>query len=170
MLKQNADEGTSGGLTLGGGTTGHGDVGGNLGYERGPLSLYGSYGFLRDNRPRRDTIYRENRYQSPLTYLEEAGLRTQVPLAHTLTGSAAYQLGRRDELSADMDYSTRNEAESYSLLYRDLDSAHALTGLSDRLTRGTNHEFNFEATLAYKHAFALKGHKLSSELRVVRAG
>jgi len=169
VLKQAPDEGRSGGLTVGGGTTGHVDVGGNLGYERGPLSLFGSYGFLRDNRPRRDTIFRENNYQSPLTYLEEAGLRTQIPLAHTLTGSAGYQLGKRDELSADMDYSTRNEAETYGLLYRDLDSARALTGLSDRFTRGTNHEFNFEATLAYKHGFAAKGHKLSSELRVVRA-
>src|SRR2546427_4877774 len=169
VLKQNADEGTSGGLTLGGGTTGHGDVGGNLGYERGPLSLYGSYGFLRDNRPRRDTIFRENDYQAPLTYLEEAGLRTQVPLAHTLTGSAGYQLGRHDELSADVDYSTRTEAETYSLLYRDLDSARALTGLSDRFTRGTNHEFNFDATFAYKHGFGQKGHRLSSEVRVVRA-
>src|SRR6266699_4609787 len=169
VLKQAPDEGRSGGLTVGGGTTGHVDVGGNLGYDRGPLSLFGSYGFLRDNRPRRDTIFRENNYQSPLTYLEEAGLRTQIPLAHTLTGSAGYQLGKRDELSADMDYSTRREAETYGLLYRDLDSARALTGLSDRFTRGTNHEFNFEATLAYKHGFAQKGHKLSSELRVVRA-
>src|SRR6267142_2267399 len=91
VLKQAPDEGRSGGLTVGGGTTGHVDVGGNLGYERGPLSLFGSYGFLRDNRPRRDTIFRENNYQSPLTYLEEAGLRTQIPLAHTLTGSAGYQ-------------------------------------------------------------------------------
>jgi len=169
VLRKNADEGRSGGLTIGGGTTGHVDVGGNLGYQRGPLSLYGSYGFLRDNRPRRDTIFRANTYQAPLTYLEEAGLRTQVPLAHTLTGSAGYQLGRHDELSADVDYSTRTEAETYGLLYRDLDSARALTGLSDRFTRGTNHEFNFEATLAYKHSFAQKGHKLSSELRVVRA-
>src|SRR6267143_282104 len=169
VLKEHADEGRSGDLTVGGGTTGHADVGGNLGLERGPLSQYGSYGFLRDNRPRRDTIFRENNYQSPLTYLEEAGLRTQIPLAHTLTGSAGYQLGKRDEVSADMDYSTRNEAETYGLLYRDLDSARALTGLSDRFTHGTNHEFNFEATLAYKHGFAAKGHKLSSELRVVRA-
>src|SRR6267142_2568026 len=91
VLKQAPDEGRSGGLTVGGGTTGHVDVGGNRGYERGPLSLFGSYGFLRDNRPRRDTIFRENNYQSPLTYLEEAGLRTQIPLAHTLTGSAGYQ-------------------------------------------------------------------------------
>src|SRR5881296_1672557 len=47
VLKEHADEGRSGGLTVGGGTTGHADIGGNLGLERGPLSLYGSYGFLR---------------------------------------------------------------------------------------------------------------------------
>jgi len=169
VLKQKADEGRSGGLTVGGGTTGHVDAGGNLGYENGPVSLFGSYGFLRDNRPRRDTIFRENDYQSPLTYLEEAGLRTQIPLAHTLTGSAAYQLTEHDELSADADYSTRLEAETYNLQYRDLDSARSLSALSDRFTRGTNHEFNLEATLAYKHVFAAKGHKLSGELRLVRA-
>jgi outer membrane cobalamin receptor len=169
VLKRKADADRSGGLTIGGGTTGHADIGGSLGYERRPLSLYGSYGFLRDNRPRRDTIYRENTYQSPLTFLEEAGLRTQVPLAHTLTGSAAYQLGEHDELSTDLAYSTRSEAETYSLLYRDLDSARSVTGLSDRFTRGTNHEFELEATLGYTHAFAAKGHKLSSEFGIVHA-
>ena len=169
VLKKKADADRSGGLTLGGGTTGHADIGGNLGYDSGPLSLYGSYGFLRDNRPRKDAIYRENLYLNPLTFLEEAGARTQLPLAHTLTGSAGYELGQHDELSADMAYSTRTEAESYSLLYRDLDSARAVTGLSDRLTRGTNHEFNLEATLGYRHGFAAKGHKLSSEVRVFRA-
>ena len=45
MLKQDADAGTSGGLTLAGGTTGQVNVGGNLGYQRGPLTFYGSYGF-----------------------------------------------------------------------------------------------------------------------------
>ncbi len=169
VLKKKADADRSGGLTLGGGTTGHADIGGNLGYDSGPLSVYGSYAFLRDNRPRKDAVYRENLYLSPLTFLEEAGARTQVPLAHTLTGSAGYELGQHDELSSDVAYSTRREAEAYSLLYRDLDSARAVTGLSDRLTRGTNHEFNLEATLGYRHEFAAKGHKLSSELRVFRA-
>ena len=170
VLKKKADADRSGGLTVGGGTTGHADIGGSLGYQLGALSLYGSYGFLRDNRPRRDTIFRANNYQNPLTYLEEEGLRTQVPLAHTLTGSAGYELGDHDELSADVAYSTRNEAETYNLLYRDLDSARAVTGLSDRFTRGTNHEHELEATLGYTRAFAAKGHKLSSELGIVHGG
>jgi outer membrane receptor protein involved in Fe transport len=169
VLKKKADADRRGGLTLGGGTTGHADIGGNLGYERGPLSLYGSYGFLRDNRPRHDAIYRENLYLDPLTYLEEAGTRTQIPLAHTLTGSAGYELGPHDALSSDVAYSTRTEAETYGLLYRDLDSSRTLTGLSDRLTRGTNHEFNLAGTLGYRHSFAAKGHRLSSELSVDRS-
>lgn len=168
VLKRRADAGTSGGLTLGGGTTGRADIGGNLGYQRGPLSLYGSYGFLRDNRPRSETIYRENTYLTPLTYLEETGTRSQVPLAHTLTGSAGYKLGAHDELTADLVYSARSEAESNGILYRDLDAAHAVTGLRDRWTRGTNDEFTLIATLGHEHVFSGDGHRLTTELRFNR--
>ena len=168
VLKQKTDVGTSGGLTLAGGTTGRAEIGGNLGYQRGPLTLYGSYGFMRDRRPRRDSIYRENLYLQPTTFLLEQGRRTQLPLAHTLTGSAGYKLGQHDELSADLMYSTRSEAETNNILYRNLDAARALTGTNDRVSSGTNHEYNFESTLAYKHAFAGKRHELTSELRVFR--
>ena len=169
VLKQETDAGTGGGLTLAAGTTGRLDIGGNLGYQRGPLSLYGSYGFLRDDRPRTEAIYRKNLYTSPLTYLQEQGRRSQIPLAHTFTGSAGYKLGKDDELSADLMYSTRREIEVNSILYRYLDAANTLTDLADRTTRGTNHEYNFESTLAYKHSFPGKQHTLSTELRLFRA-
>ncbi len=168
VLKRRADPGLSGGLTLGGGTTGHGDIGGNLGYQHGPLSAYASYGFLRDRRPRNDLLFRENTYQSPVTFLDETGTRLQLPLAHTLTTTLGYDPGEHDELSADVIYSSRDQAESYDILYRDLDSARGLTGLSDRLSGGRNHEVNLEATLGYKHTFSGHGHTLSSELNIVR--
>jgi len=170
MLKEDADAGTSGGLTLAGGTTGQVNFGGNLGYQRGPLTFYGSYGFLRDRRPRTDAIFRENTYLSPITYLDESARRMQEPLANTLTSSAGYKLGKQDELSLDLMYSGRRQDESYDILYRDLNAARSVTGVSDRNTSGTGHEFNFESTLGYKHSFAEKGHKLSSELRLVRDG
>ncbi|MDB4889502.1 MAG: TonB-dependent receptor [Gemmatimonadetes bacterium] len=168
VLKQETDAGTSGGLTMAGGTTGQVNVGGNLGYERGPLSFYGSYGFLRDRRPRREAIYRENLYLDPLTYLEESVTRLQEPLAHTLTGSASYKLSKQDELSLDMLFSTRNQDESFGVLYRDLDASRSITALSDRSTTGRGHESSFETALGYKHAFAAKGHKFSTELNLVR--
>jgi hypothetical protein len=169
VLKKETDAGTSGGLTVSGGTTGRADLGGNVGYQHGPLALYGSYGFMRDSRPRSDSIYRVNLFTAPLTYLDERGIRTQIPLAHTVTGSAEYALGEKDQLSADLNYSTRSEAETNTILYRDLNAARALTGLSERVIKGTNHEFNFESTLGYKHGFAEKGHKLSAEAGMVRA-
>ena len=168
VLKQKADVGTSGGLTLAGGTTGHVDVGGNLGVQRGPLTLYGSYGFMRDRRPRRDSIYRENRFLSPLTYLEEIGRRMQKPLAHTLTGSADYQPSKNDEITSEVVFSTRNQPDSYRVGYRELDTSHNLTALSDRFTNGRNNQSNIETTLGYKHTFADKEHTLEGELRVFR--
>ena len=168
VLKQKTDIGTSGGLTLAGGTTGHVDVGGNVGVQRGPLTLYGSYGFMRDRRPRRDSIYRENLYLSPLTYLEETGRRMQVPLMHTLTGSANYQPGDRDEITSEVVFSTRNQPDSYGVGYSELDAARNLTARSDRFTSARQNESNLETTLGYKHTFTDKEHSLEGELRLFR--
>ena len=170
VLKEKPAAGKSGGLTVGGGTTGNVNIGGNAGYEKGPLSFYGSYGFLRDSRPRKDAIFRENLYANPTTFLDESGTRTQIPLVHTLTGSLDYVPGASDAFSLETVYSTRIELETYNLLYRDLNAARQLTGLSDRLTRDTNHEMSFESALSYKHTFAEKAHKLSGEVRAVRDG
>lgn len=164
QLKEEADAGTSGGITVGAGTTKHADVGANAGYQGGPWSLYGSYGFLRDDRPRRDSIYRENTFASPMTFLEERGRRTQVPLSHTLTGNATLKPGNHDEVSTDLMYSTRNEESTYLITYTDLDASRAVTGMSQRFTSGTGHESSLESALAWKHSFAARGHRLSSEL------
>ena len=168
VLKKKTDAGTSGGLTIGGGTTGRADIGGNLGYHNRQLTLYGSYGFFRDNRPRSESLFRENTYLTPVTFLDETGTRRQEPLAHTFTGSAGYQLREQDKLSADLIYSTRIEKESNGILYRDLGAARDVTGLSDRLSRDTNHESSLEATLGYQHAFNGEDHALSAEVNLVR--
>ena len=165
VLKQGPDAGTSGGFTVGAGTTGHIDTGVNGGWQRGPISAYGSYSLLRDNSPRYDAIFRENSFDTPLTYLRESGTRTQIPLIHTVTGTATYQPTDHDELSADALYSQRREWETYGITYRTLDTSLALTNLTDRHSHDVNHEGSAEAVLNYKHGFATKGHKLSSELR-----
>ena len=131
------------------------------------MTLYGSYGFMRDRRPRRDSIYRENLYLDPLTYLEETGRRLQKPLAHTLTGSAEYQPSKNDEITSEVVFSTRNQPDSYRVGYRELDAARNLTALSDRFTSGRNNESNIETTLGYKHTFADE-HTIETELRVFR--
>lgn len=165
ILRQKPDGGTSGGVTVGAGTTGHIDTGVNGGWQRGPLSGYGSYSLLRDNSPRYDAVFRQDSYDTPLTYLQENGTRTQIPLIHTVTGTATYQPSDHDEISGDALYSQRREWETYGIMYHTLDTSLALTNLTDRHSRDVNHEGSAEAALNYKHDFRAKGHKFSSELR-----
>ena len=168
VLKEEVDAGTTGGATLAGATTGQANAGVNLGYEHRALSLYGSYGFLRDHRPRSEALFRENDYLTPLTYLDEYSARTQARLIHTVTGSAGYKLTTHDDLSLDLLFSNRHDTETGAITYRALDASKTLTGLTDRLSAGTNQENDFDATLGLKHAFADKGHKLTAELRANR--
>lgn len=166
VMRKKPDAGSSSAITLSGATTGHYDAGGNVGVQRGPLSLFGSYGFFRDNRPRTESIFRENRYLNTITYLEQSGRRSQFQHGHTATGTVGYDLGDHDELSLDLLLTTRVESEANDIQYRDLNTSGALTNLSDRLTEGSNSRFNVEATLAHKHRFATKGHSLSSEISI----
>jgi ferric enterobactin receptor len=168
VLKEEVDAGTTGGATLAGSTTRQANAGVNLGYEHRALSLYGSYGFLRDRRPRNEALFRENNYLTPLTYLDEYTARTQARLVHTLTGSAGYKLTSHDDLSLDLLFSNRHDAETGAISYRTLDAGKALTGLTDRISSGTNQENDFDGAIGAKHAFAAKGHKLSAEARVNR--
>lgn len=165
VLRQKPEAGTSGGVTVGGGTTGHVDVGVNAGIQRGPFSTFGSYALVRDNRPRADAIFRENTFASVPSYLQETGTRTQIPLVHTLTGNASYELGKQDELSGDLLYSQRREWETYGILYRNLDQSLALTSATDRYSEDVNHESSAEAALEHKHRFAQKGHSITSALQ-----
>ena len=168
VLKEEVDAGTNGGATLAGSTTGQANAGVNLGYDHRGLTLYGSYGFLRDRRPRSEALFRENDYATPLTYLDELSTRTQARQIHTVTGSLGYKLTTHDDLSLDLLASTRHDDESGAILYRALDTNRALTALTDRLSAGSNRENDLDGTLALKHAFAAKGHRLSVELRAVR--
>lgn len=168
VLKEEVDAGTTGGATMAGATNGQSNAGVNFGYERKALSFYGSYGFLRDRRPRSEALFRENDYLTPLTYLDEFSTRIQARRIHTLTGSAGYKLTGHDDLSLDLLFSSRHDDESNDILYRTLNAGRALSNLADRLSSGTNQENDFDGTLAYKHAFAEKGHKFAAELRTVR--
>ena len=165
VLRQKPDAGTSGSLTVGGGTTGHVDAGVNGGWQRGPLSAFGGYSLWRDSRPRYDAILRQNTYSGPLSYLQENGTRTQIPLVHTITGNATYEPSKHNELSADAMYSQRREWERQGILYQTLDSSLALDDLTDRHSRDVNHEGSTDAALSYRHGFETKGHTFSSELR-----
>src|SRR5262249_48067428 len=154
VLRQKPDAGTSGSFTLGGGTTGHIDAGVNGGWQRGPLSAFGSYSLWRDSRPRYDAIFRQDNVDVAPSYLQENGTRTQIPLVHTVNGSVTYEPSDHDELSAEGMYSKRREWETQGIFYQSLDSALVLDDLTDRHSRDVNHEGFADGAMSYKHRFA----------------
>lgn len=166
ILKQETDAGTSGGLTAGYATTGTENLGANYGYDRGHLSLFGSYGIINDRRSRVEAISRDNLYTSPRSYLDEYGIRFQKPLMHTFTGSVTYDFTKQDELAGDILFSTRTEPEFFDVLYTNLDAPRRTTTRYNRFTDGLNHEGSLEGSLDFKHTFADKGHKFTAGLRL----
>ncbi len=170
ILKKKTDLGTSGGVSIGAGTLGSVSASGDVGYQRGRLSLYGSYAFERRNRPRSESIFRTNLYETPLSYLDETSTRSDKPISNTLTGSGSYQLAKHDQLSADLLYSTRHAPRGYTTVYRDLNASRVLTGMQDQAITGDHGESSLEATLGYKHTFEPERHDLAAELRLDRAG
>ncbi|CAN5417655.1 TonB-dependent receptor [soil metagenome] len=168
VLKEEADAGTNGGATVAGATTGQANAGVNVGYDHKALSLYGSYGFLRDRRPRNEALFRENLFLTPRTYLDEYSTRIQARTIHTLTGTAGYKLSGHDDLSLDLLFSNRHDDETSGITYRALDAGRSVSGVTDRLSSGSNQENDFDGTLGLKHAFAEKGHKINAEARLNR--
>ena len=168
VLKQKTDAGSSGAANATGATTGQASAGANYGYQHGPFNFYGSYGFQRNTRPETQSIFRQNNYLTPVTYLTESVNRAETQLGHTFTGSAGYQFDQHNELSLETVFNTRTESQTGGILYDNLSSTFASTDLSDRNTLNSNNRTNIDATLGYKHAYANKGHKFSSEFRFNR--
>src|SRR5512142_1447298 len=139
-LKQNTDLGTSGGLTLGGGSTGQINASGNLGYQRGPLTLFGSYGFMNDRHT--DSGFTNRQVLGvttlPYTYLYQNQSSTMSPLSHSVNGSAEYKLGARDALSSNLIVNQRGFDRTSQSLNRELDAGQDPLALARQTTDGSS--------------------------------
>ena len=169
VLKENTDVGTSGGVTLGGGTTGQVNASGNLGYQRGPLTLFANYGFLRDERAVSGFTNRVGYEPGLLAYLEGDIGGANTTQSNSLNASAEYKLGARGALSSNLIVSDRAPTRSNDNLYRELDSARAVTAQYLRSKLMTGGELSLDYALAYKRAAERSGDGLSTELRFNRS-
>jgi outer membrane receptor protein involved in Fe transport len=168
VLKQNTDLGTSGGITAGGGTTGQVNVSGNLGYQKGALTLFGNYGFMRDDRETAGFVVRENRFQSPLTFVEQRATGRMSPLSHTLNTSAEYKLGARDMLSTSLLLTSRAGERRDFNVSRNFDASRSLVGMLDRTAREEATDLGLDYVLGYRHTVRPRQNEFAAELRYNR--
>lgn len=165
VLKQATDLGRSGGLTVGTGSTGLINTNGNLGYQAGKITLFGSYGFMRDEREMTGYTNRENLYLTPATFLDATNVGTMHPTSHNFTGSAEYKLRAKDLLSTNLTLSKRDGERSANNYYSEFDAGRTLTGRYDRLTEMKNNDLNVDQVLTFKHTAQPQRDELSAEVR-----
>ena len=165
VLKQATDLGRSGGINVGSGSTGLVNTNGNLGYQAGKITLFGSYGFFRDERKATGYTNRQNLYLTPSTYLDATNDGTMHPQSHNVTGTAEYRLRAKDVLSTNVTLSKRSGERTTNNYYSEFDAARALTGRYDRLTEMASRDLNYDQALTYKHTAQAQRDEISAEVR-----
>jgi outer membrane cobalamin receptor len=168
VLRQNADLGTSYGFTLGAGTNDRRNVSGNVGHQQGPLTLFANYGYFTDQRQSTGRNFRENRFVTPHTYLEQSVGGLFAPTSHTLNASADYRLGRRDVLFTSVLFSVRDTDNLSTNVFRDLDASRAAVGLREGITENTNDGSTVDTGLGFRRTIQPRTHEFSADVRFNR--
>jgi outer membrane receptor protein involved in Fe transport len=164
VLKQGADLGTSGGFTLGAATGEKYNAAGNLGWQRGKLSLFGTYGFNRDHREMEGSSNQLNRSAS--TWLLQDVNGDQSMQGHNATGNAEYKLSPATSLATNLMYSHRHADREQDNLFHQLSSSAQQTDLYRDLNEGGMHGQTYDAALSLKHAFTPQKNDVSVEGRL----
>jgi outer membrane receptor protein involved in Fe transport len=176
VTRQDTDLGLSGGVTIGGGTTGRYSAGANVAYQAGRLSAAASYGLRRDVRTSEGFTFRENRYldrlgadQPEARFLDQTSFNERTGASHLLNGNVDYRFGQSTTLGLTGLLSIRDgvtEAANDYLFFRPDQSVvrHYLRG-----TEGSSDGLTGDLALTLRHVFEAGTHELSAEARVNRS-
>jgi ferric enterobactin receptor len=171
VLRENADLGLSYGLVLAAGTGDRYNGSANVGWQAGPLTLFGSYGYRNDERRNTGFNYLE-RYTPgqtrPVSYLEQDVRGVFDMRSHLFNGSADLRVGRRDVLSSTFMVSSGSFDNSSINTYLEMGE----DSVARRRYQGRNAigigNLTYDAGLAFKHTVVPSRHEFSAELRYNR--
>ena len=112
VLKASTDLGVSGGLNAGAANAGRFNAGTNLGYQSGPITLFGTYGFNSDDR---GIIGLTNREQldgsgAPLSFTNQLIDGRNSNAGHNFSTNIDYKLNPRDVISNAFSVNSRPAA------------------------------------------------------------
>jgi outer membrane receptor protein involved in Fe transport len=170
VLKQNTDLGRSGGITLGMANSDRYNASGNLGYQRGPVTLFGSYGYITDDRGLTGLNNRERYDPSsvPLSFTEQLIAGRNGFSGHNLTTTAEYQINKRDVLSNNFSMNARRFLDNSFTGYSELDADRSVLDTYARTRDTRNTALVLDNTVAFKRTFEARKHEIGAEVRVNR--
>ncbi|MGZ8468143.1 MAG: TonB-dependent receptor domain-containing protein [Gemmatirosa sp.] len=134
VLKQEADLGTSGAFTLGGGSTRQMNASGNLGHQEGAWTFFSSYGFMRDRRTVEGYSTRSILASAAPGSLDSDIDGVMRPMSHSATLTAEYKASKVNSFSNNLVFNKRGMDRLNGSFYRDVDGAGVVTGRSNQLT------------------------------------
>ena len=164
VLKQDTELGSSGGLTLGGGSTRQINANGNLGHQSGPWTLFASYGFFRDRRTVDGFSTRELIEESGSLESSLAGI--MYPRSHNATLNAEYKVNATNSIANNLVLNARRFARDNGSFYRDLDDAGQVIGRTNQLTDQNDRGINADYALTWRRTVHPQKNALVVEGRV----
>jgi outer membrane receptor protein involved in Fe transport len=134
VLKQEADLGTSGAFSFGGGSTRQMNASGNLGHQQGAWTLFSSYGFMRDRRTVEGFSTRSVLASTIPGSLDSDIDGVMRPLSHSATLTAEYKANKTNTISNNLVFNKRGMDRLNGSFYRDVDGAGLVTSRSNQYT------------------------------------
>jgi iron complex outermembrane recepter protein len=169
VLREDADPGFGGTLSLTGDSRGSTGATGLASYGRGPWTLAADYALRRDLREAGRTTLRINRGALPETLRDEIGVDDRERLSNRLGLRAEYAFTRRTALRAQGSVRHWRHAEDQALDARFSDASGAALGTSARRVADDETRLGTDLRLGLRHAFDADGdHRLDLEARVDR--
>jgi ferric enterobactin receptor len=171
VLKTNTDLGLSGGLNSGFATITRMNVGTNLGYQEGKVTLFGTYGFNGDDRGIEgiNNRLRFDQAGSPQDYTNQDIQGTTNSGGHNFTGNIDFKATDKDVVSNSLTLNKRHSNDASLAGYYEYDANRVFT---DRYVMDKNTKARgvvFDNSLSWKHTIAPRTHELSTELRFSRS-
>ena len=151
VMKQGVDLGTSGGATATASTTQNYNVSGNIGHQAGRVALFGTYGFVLNNREAVgvNDLTRFNASLPRSFTLQDLDQNSDF-WAHNFSFNADYTINKKDVLLATVQANRRGMDDGSEMAYEELDANEAL--VDDYLRfRGADENANmFDASLSFR--------------------
>ena len=171
VLKANTDLGFSGGANAGGANTSRFNAGTNLGYQSGPVTMFGTYGFNSDNR---GIIGLNDREQfaangAPLSFTNQLIDGRNSNAGHNLSTNIDYKLNPRDVISNAFSVNKRHSFDNSLAGYTDLDADQVFLDRYDFLRNNSAKGLVIDNSLSMKRTFEPRKHELTGEVRFNRA-
>src|SRR5438876_997543 len=171
VLKANTDLGLSGGVNTGFATPSRFNSGGNVGYQKGPVTLFGTYGFNADDR---NIVGINDRQRfdpngSTLDFQNQDIDGANKNGGHNFTGNIDYKLSEKDVVSNSLTLNRRHNNDAALAGYEDLDANQVFL---DRYVMDRNSKargLTWDNSLSWKHTIQPRTHELSTEVRYNRS-